>query len=42
MTQLDSVAEVVEQHAIGLGVRRLLAMSPLPMDWAEQRKALGL
>jgi hypothetical protein len=27
---------------IGLGVRRLLAMSPLPMAWGEQRKALGL
>ena len=30
------------EQPIGLGVRRLLAMSPLPMDWAEQRRALGL
>lgn len=25
----------------GLGVRRLLAASPLPLDWAEQRRVLG-
>jgi hypothetical protein len=30
------------EQPIGLGVRRLLAMSPLPMDWGEQRKVLGL
>ena len=30
------------EQPIGLGVRRLVAMSPLPMDWAEQRRALGL
>jgi hypothetical protein len=30
------------EQPIGLGVRRLMAMSPLPMDWAEQRRALGL
>lgn len=27
---------------IGMGVRRLVAMSPLPMDWVEQRKLFGL
>jgi site-specific DNA recombinase len=26
----------------GLGVRRLLAMAPLPLDWAEQRRLLGV
>jgi len=30
------------EQPIGLGVRRLMAMSPLPMDWAEQRRVLGL
>lgn len=30
------------EQPIGLGVRRLLAMSPLPLDWGEQRKVLGL
>jgi site-specific DNA recombinase len=30
------------EQPIGLGVRRLVAMSPLPMSWAEQRRALGL
>jgi hypothetical protein len=30
------------EQPIGLGVRRLMAMSPLPMDWGEQRRALGL
>ncbi len=25
----------------GLGVRKLLAASPLPLDWAEQRRVLG-
>ena len=30
------------EQPIGLGVRRLLAMAPLPMDWVEQRKVLGL
>jgi hypothetical protein len=30
------------EQPIGLGVRRLVAMSPLPMDWAEQRRAFGL
>jgi hypothetical protein len=30
------------EQPIGLGVRRLMAMSPLPMAWGEQRRALGL
>jgi site-specific DNA recombinase len=30
------------EQPIGLGVGRLVAMSPLPMNWAEQRRALGL
>jgi hypothetical protein len=30
------------EQPIGLGVRRLLKMSPLPMDWREQRKVIGL
>ena len=30
------------EQPIGLGVRRLMALSPLPMDWAEQRRLLGL
>jgi DNA invertase Pin-like site-specific DNA recombinase len=30
------------EQPIGLGVRRLMAISPLPMDWAEQRRMLGL
>ena len=30
------------EQPIGLGVQRLVAMSPLPMDWSEQRRALGL
>jgi hypothetical protein len=29
------------EQPIGLGVRKLLALSPPPMDWAEQRRALG-
>jgi hypothetical protein len=29
------------EQPIGMGVRRLMAMSPLPLDWAEQRKVLG-
>lgn len=37
--------DIVERIAsgaqpLGLGVKRLLAMTPLPMDWAEQRKLL--
>lgn len=27
---------------VGMGVRRLVAMSPLPMDWVEQRRVFGL
>ena len=39
--------DIVERLARGdhpewLGVRRLLAMAPLPMEWAEQRRVLGL
>ena len=30
------------EQPVGMGVRRLVAMSPLPMDWAEQRKVFGL
>jgi site-specific DNA recombinase len=30
------------EQPIGLGVRKLLALSPPPMDWAEQRRLLGL
>ena len=30
------------EQPIGVGVRRLMAMSPLPMDFAEQRRVLGL
>ena len=30
------------EQPIGMGVRRLMSLSPLPMDWAEQRKVLGL
>jgi hypothetical protein len=30
------------EQPIGLGVRRLMALSPLPMDWAEQRKVFSL
>jgi site-specific DNA recombinase len=30
------------EQPVGLGVQRLLAMAPLPMDWEEQRKVLGL
>jgi hypothetical protein len=30
------------EQPIGLGVRRLLSMTPLPMDWGEQRKVIGL
>lgn len=30
------------EQPLGLGVRRLMAMSPLPMDWTEQRKVFGL
>ena len=30
------------EQPVGMGVRRLVAMSPLPMDWVEQRKFFGL
>jgi site-specific DNA recombinase len=29
-------------HPDWLGVRRLLAMAPLPMEWTEQRRVLGM
>ena len=39
----DIVDRIVRgEQPIGLGVRRLLAMCPLPLDWGEQRKVLGL
>jgi hypothetical protein len=39
----DIVQTIVrgEQPPIELNVKRLLAMAPLPMDWAEQRRVLG-
>lgn len=38
----DIVRRIVDgKHPIGLGTKRLLAMAPLPLDWADQRKALG-
>lgn len=30
------------EQPIDRGVQRLLAMAPLPMDWMEQRRVLGL
>jgi site-specific DNA recombinase len=30
------------EQPIGLDVRKLVALSPPPMDWAEQRRGLGL
>ena len=30
------------EQPVGMGVRRLVTMSPLPMDWVEQRKVFGL
>ena len=38
------IAEAITrgEQPVGMGVRRLVAMSPLPMDWAEQRQAVGL
>ena len=38
----DIVERLVRRdHPDWLGVRRLLAMAPLPMEWVEQRRALG-
>ena len=38
----DIVERIVRgEQPIGLDIKRLLAMSPLPMDWAEQRRVLG-
>jgi hypothetical protein len=39
----DIVQTIVRgEQPIELNVKRLLAMAPLPMDWAEQRRVLGL
>lgn len=39
----DIVERLVRgDHPEWLGVRRLLAMAPLPTEWAEQRRVLGL
>jgi DNA invertase Pin-like site-specific DNA recombinase len=35
-------AIAVGEHPIDLGTRRLLASAPLPIDWREQRKVLGV
>ncbi|MBL0151210.1 MAG: hypothetical protein IPP87_22140 [Ideonella sp.] len=38
----DIVRRIVEgKQPTGLCTKRLLAMAPLPLDWADQRKALG-
>jgi hypothetical protein len=29
-------------HPTWLGTKRLLAMAPLPLDWREQRRVLGM
>ena len=40
---LASVARLTTaQKAEFLNALRLMSLSPLPMDWAEQRKVLGL
>ncbi len=39
----DIVERLVRgDHPEWLGVRQLLAMAPLPMEWAEQRRVLGM
>ena len=39
----DIVERLVRgDHPEWLGVRRLLAMALLPIEWAEQRRGLGL
>ena len=39
----DIVQRIVRgEQPIGLGTKRLLALSPLPLDWNEQRRALGI
>jgi site-specific DNA recombinase len=39
----DIVERVVAgDHPAWLGTKRLLAMAPLPLDWAEQRRVLGM
>jgi site-specific DNA recombinase len=38
----DIVESIVRgEHPASLGVKRLLALAPLPLDWNEQRRALG-
>jgi site-specific DNA recombinase len=38
----DIVERIVGgEQPIDRGVKRLLAMAPLPMDWVEQRRVLG-
>ena len=32
---------VLGEQPVELNIKRLLAMAPLPMDWAEQRRVLG-
>ena len=39
----DIVERIVAgDHPAWLGTKRLLAMAPLPLDWAEQRRLLGM
>jgi hypothetical protein len=39
----DLVQRIVEgDHPQWLGTKRLLAMAPLPLDWREQRRVLGM
>ena len=39
----DLVQRIVEgDHPQWLDTQRLLAMAPLPLDWREQRRVLGM
>ena len=39
----DIVERIIRgQHPIELNARRLIRKVPLPMDWEEQRKLLGM
>ena len=39
----DIVERIVAgDHPVWLGTKRLLAMAPLPLDWSEQRRVLGM
>ena len=39
----DIVERIVAgDHPAWLGTKRLLAMAPLPLDWAEQGRVLGM